>query len=159
RIFCDRGFLSVSSALSASCRHWLAITPYRRLVPEVSAASLICWHFSAFARYRSDRDNIKPSRFISGMRKNDLQSAKVWPTSGRKQRGLGQAKGRAEPIPPHFLSGIGEGTGGNNADQGSHRHAGAYCGRLRSGRNSLVLRFRTQRSGASAAKGIRRLRS
>src|SRR5262249_7109127 len=56
---------------------------------QMSAASLICWHFSAFARYRSDRDNIKPSRFISGMRKNDLQSAKVWPTSGRKQRRLG----------------------------------------------------------------------
>jgi hypothetical protein len=55
----------------------------------MSAASLICWHFSAFARYCSDRDNIKPSRFISGMRKNDLQSAKMWPTSGRKQRGLG----------------------------------------------------------------------
>src|SRR5262245_24108113 len=79
-----------SLALAASCRHWRAITPYRRLVPEVSAASPICWHFSAFARYRSDRDNIKPSRFIiSEIRRNDLQSAKVWPTSGGKQRGLG----------------------------------------------------------------------
>src|SRR5262249_3175354 len=56
----DRGFLSVSSASSARCRHWPASTSYRRLVPEVSAASLICWHSPAFARYCSDRDNIKP---------------------------------------------------------------------------------------------------
>jgi hypothetical protein len=26
----------------------------------VFAASATCWHFSAFARYRSDRDDIKP---------------------------------------------------------------------------------------------------
>jgi hypothetical protein len=42
------------------------------------AASATCWHFSAFARYRSDRDDINPSRFISDMGGNDLQSAKVW---------------------------------------------------------------------------------
>ena len=67
--FSNRGFLSVSSVSSASCRHWLASTPYRRLVPEASAALLICWHSSAFARHRSDRDDIKPSPVhISDMR-------------------------------------------------------------------------------------------
>jgi hypothetical protein len=43
-----------------------------------TAASLICWHFSAFAKYRSDRDNIKPPRFISDMRRNDLKHLWCW---------------------------------------------------------------------------------
>ena len=58
--------------------NWLASPPYKRLIPELAAASAYCWHSSAFTRYRSDRDDIKPSRFISDMRRNDLQSAKVW---------------------------------------------------------------------------------
>jgi len=63
-------------------------------------------------------------------------------------------------VPPHSLSGIGEGTGALTHDQGSDRDAGLFCDRLRSGRISLVLRFRAQRSGASVAtKEIRRLRS
>jgi hypothetical protein len=62
RIFSIRGrdpISSVQSAPSARCRHWLASTPYRRLVPGVFATSAHCWHFSAFAKYRSDREDIK----------------------------------------------------------------------------------------------------
>jgi hypothetical protein len=52
--------LSVSSACPASLNHRLANSVYRRLVPDVYAASAHCWHVSAFARYRSDRDDIEP---------------------------------------------------------------------------------------------------
>jgi hypothetical protein len=50
----------VSSACSAKRSHWRDSSSYSRLVPKLSAASAYCWHFSAFARYRSDRDDIKP---------------------------------------------------------------------------------------------------
>ncbi|TMJ64948.1 MAG: SDR family NAD(P)-dependent oxidoreductase [Alphaproteobacteria bacterium] len=74
RIFSNRGtaISSVPSACSARRRHWLASSPNRFLVPEVYAASAHCWHFSAFARYRSDRDDIESPLVPFGYEQNDF---------------------------------------------------------------------------------------
>src|SRR2546430_9507997 len=75
RIFSNRGtpISSVPSACSARRRHWLATSPNRVLVPEVYAASAHCWHFSAFARDRSDRDDMSPPSFLFGYEQKDLR--------------------------------------------------------------------------------------
>src|SRR5262249_2055203 len=52
----------------AKCSHWRASSSYSRLAPEVSASSATCRHCSAFARHRSDRDDIKISAALCRIR-------------------------------------------------------------------------------------------
>jgi hypothetical protein len=52
------GGSSIPSACSARSSHWRASSSFRCLPAGVRADAARAWHFSAFARYRSDREDI-----------------------------------------------------------------------------------------------------